>query len=437
MLLLSGDKMNRKCVHRLALILTAVTSLPCLAEQIHFQQAIESALKRSGTMAIAEADRIKARQNYLATRGAFIPALTFGSGLGYSRGVPGTIEGSAPSLFNINSQSMVLNFAQRELMKAATSDWKATDFALEDKKNEVILETAIAYAELDSLSSKLKLLHEQQIAATKARFITEQRVKEGLEAQLEMQRARLLSARIELKLAEAEGTADVLRQRLSKLTGISADKIETVTESVPQTPEISQDRDAIDRAIAASPALKAAEQKVVSARFKAQAEHKQMLPSFDFYGQYAFLAKYNNYQDFYKTFQRNAITIGASIRFPVFNSGQKATMAIADADTIKAKREAENVRDQISEETLKLQRSLRQLAAGREVARLEYEISQAGIDQVQAKMEAGQANARDQQQAQIDVNDKYTAYLDSTLELYKAQMQMLRSTGEIQQWAIK
>jgi hypothetical protein len=86
---------------------------------------------------------------------------------------------------------------------------------------------------------------------------------------------------------------------------------------------------------------------------------------------------------------------------------------------------------------LKLQRSLRQLAAGREVARLEYEISQAGIDQVQAKMEAGQANARDQQQAQIDVNDKYTAYLDSTLELYKAQMQMLRSTGEIQQWAIK
>jgi outer membrane protein len=210
-----------------------------------------------------------------------------------------------------------------------------------------------------------------------------------------------------------------------------------MTESVPQPPEISQDREAIERAIAASPAVKAAEQHATSAELKAKAEHLQMRPAFDFYGQYQLLAKYNNYQDFFKTFQRNALTVGASIRFPIFNSGQKAATAIADADTIKAKREAENVRNQISEDTLKLQRSLRQLAAGREVARLEYEISQADIDQVQLKIEAGQANARDQQQVQININDKYTAFLDATLELYKAQMQMLRSTGEIQEWAIK
>src|SRR4051812_42127520 len=108
MLLLSGDKMNCKCVRRIIFILTALSSLPTLAEQIPFQQAIESALKRSGTMAIAEIDRAKARHSYLAARAGFIPALTVGSGLGYSRGVPPTIEGSAPSLFNVTSQSMVL-----------------------------------------------------------------------------------------------------------------------------------------------------------------------------------------------------------------------------------------------------------------------------------------------------------------------------------------
>jgi outer membrane protein TolC len=437
MLLLSGDKMNRKCVRRIALILVALSSLPVAAEQLPFQQAIELALKRSGTLAIAQADREKARQSYLAARSGFIPAVTLGSGLGYSRGVPPTIEGSAPSLFNLTSQSMVLNFAQHDLMKAATADWKGSDYALEDKKNDVILSTAIAYAELDNLNSKLTLLHEQQIAAQKAQFITEQRVKEGLEAQLEMQRAKLLSARIELKLAESEGAADVLRERLSKLTGIAPDKLETVTDSVPKTPDISQDRDAIEQAIASSAAVKSAEQHVISAKLKADAERKQMRPAVDFYTQYQLLAKYNNYQDFFKTFQRNALTVGASIRFPIFNTTQKTTIASANADTIKARRQAEDIRNQISEDTLKLQRSLRQLAAAREVARLEYEISQANIDQVQLKIEAGQATAKDQQQVQIDINDKQTALLDSTLELYKAQMQMLRATGEIQQWAIK
>ena len=55
---------------------------------------------------------------------------------------------------------------------------------------------------------------------------------------------------------------------------------------------------------------------------------------------------------------------------------------------------------------------------------------------MQAKIEAGQATLRDQQQAQLDENDKYSALLDATYELDKAQMQLLKQTGELEKWAL-
>ena len=38
--------------------------------------------------------------------------------------------------------------------------------------------------------------------------------------------------------------------------------------------------------------------------------------------------------------------------------------------------------------------------------------------------------------AQLDVNDKYAAYLDAEFELTRAELQLLRLTGELENWAI-
>ena len=82
-----------------------------------------------------------------------------------------------------------------------------------------------------------------------------------------------------------------------------------------------------------------------------------MLPSFDFAAQYALLSKFNNYDVYYNAFQRNNATIGVSIVFPFLNYSQRARANGADAEALKAKKQAEAVRNQVSEDTLKLQRS--------------------------------------------------------------------------------
>ena len=90
----------------------------------------------------------------------------------------------------------------------------------------------------------------------------------------------------------------------------------------------------------------------------------------------------------------------------------------------------------MSTETLKLQRSVAQLSAAREVAKLEYQLAQNNTEAMQAKVDAGQATLRDQQQTQLDENDKYSTLLDATYELEKAQMQLLKQTGDLEKWAL-
>jgi outer membrane protein TolC len=415
------------------LVLFAATAT---AEPIPFKRAIELALKHSGTMAIAIAEQTRTHQTYLAQRDQYLPSVVFGSGLGYSWGIPLTILGSAPSIFNVNTSQDLYNPAHRANANAAKVEWKASDLDLLDRKNGVILDTATFYTQLDSVTAKLNILRKAKLDAQHAQFITSERIKEGIDSELDLKKSQLVTARIQLQIADAEGQADVLRERLSKLIGIPAESIETVTESVPLAPDLPQDNQLAAQAAESNPAVRLAFEHAKAAEMRADAEHKALLPSIDFGSQYAMLAKYNNYETFYNKYERNNYTIGVNIRFPFVNPSQRAAAHAADADAVKFRKQAEIARNNVQAETLRIQRSLVQLAAARDVAKLEYEVAQADIETVHAKIVSGQGTSRDEEQARIDANAKYAAYLDANYNLVSAQMQMLRMTGKIQEWAL-
>jgi outer membrane protein TolC len=116
---------------------------------------------------------------------------------------------------------------------------------------------------------------------------------------------------------------------------------------------------------------------------------------------------------------------------------QKARAQEAEADAMTAKKQAEMAKDQVREDTLKLQRSLRQLSAARDVARLEWEVSQGDLEAVKGRVQTGEANTRDEQNAELNSDDRHAAYLDAEFELSRAQLQLLRLTGELENWAVK
>jgi outer membrane protein TolC len=148
------------------------------------------------------------------------------------------------------------------------------------------------------------------------------------------------------------------------------------------------------------------------------------------------LARYNNYDQFFNKFQRNNVTAGVSIRFPFFSTAQRKAADVAKFDAIKAQQQAVNVKQQVSAETLKLQRAVEQLSAAREVAQLEHELAQADIEAAQAKIQSGQASLKDEQNARVEEHERYTAFLSSSFDLDKAQVQLLRQTGDLERWAL-
>jgi outer membrane protein TolC len=136
------------------------------------------------------------------------------------------------------------------------------------------------------------------------------------------------------------------------------------------------------------------------------------------------------------SFQQNNATVGVSIRFPLFNASQRSRAQAADADALKASKQADAAKDQVSEQTLRLQRSVAQLQAAQDVAKLELEIAQKNLDAVQTRMESGTANLHDVADARSQVSERFIALQDVTFNLECSQLGLLRSTGDLEKWAL-
>ena len=166
-----------------------------------FRTAIELALKNSATSGIARADAQRAQANYLQARNLFLPQVTLGSGLAYSNGFPLSLEGSAPSIVNVVAQSTVFNPAQRQFQNAAKTEWRAAELQDKDQRNAVIQDVAISYAELAKWEARLSRSQEDEVQAVQLEKAVVQRLQEGIDSAVDLNKAKLTAARARLAAA--------------------------------------------------------------------------------------------------------------------------------------------------------------------------------------------------------------------------------------------
>ena len=197
---------------------------------------------------------------------------------------------------------------------------------------------------------------------------------------------------------------------------------------------MKQEDDLAAKAVKESPIVLQAQNHALAEAFRARGEHRSLWPSIDFAAQYALLAQYNNYADFYKSFQRHNATVGVAIRFPFLNFSQHARAQAADASALHAKGDAVAAKDRVSDQTLRMQRSVQQLSAAQEVARLEYQISQSNVEALQVRIDAGTANLHDMEDARSQSFEHYHAMQSADFELERAKIGLLRATGELEDW---
>jgi outer membrane protein TolC len=425
-----------KGIHKLLLATLLFQPVLSLAEPLTLKHAVELALKNANGIAIAAADEQHAAASYRELRNSYIPQLTAGAGIGWSDGFPLSLEGAAPSLFNVNAQSALINPALKDFIRAAQSDVKVSALRTNDQRNQIVQDTVLSYAELEKWEHRLDRLREIYPDVQKMEAAVADRVKEGVDSEADNSRARLSVARVRLRLAEASGAADVLREHLSKLTGVPTASIEIDADSVPVLPAVQQDDDSFAKTTDANPTVQAAVEHARAQYLRVDGERRSLWPSIDFAAQYANLATYNNYDAYYKSFQPNNATVGVSIHLPFLNLAQHARVQEAESEALKAKKQAEAARNQVSEQTLRLQRAVTQMQAARDVAELEYEIAQKNVEAVQTRMKSSTANLHDLDNAQTQASEKLIALQDVTFEVERNQVALLRANGNLESWAL-
>lgn len=408
------------------------------AESLLLGRAIRLALAHSTSSAIASSDVQRTFASYRELRNNYIPQITAGSGLGWTYGYPLSIEGSAPALLDVVAQSTFFNLSQRQFMKAAKTDWRASEFQEKDQRNAIIQDVAVTYAELAKWEERLVHLEQDEAQARQTEQAVSERLQEGIDSKMDLNKAKLTVARVRLHRAESHGNADILRRHLSTLTGLPVSEIDIAPDSIPALPPVALELDLAQKAVTASPAVNYAEQHSRAEALRASGETRLLLPSIDFSAQYARFSTFNNYARYFppNTFQVDNATIGLALKVPLFNASQRARADAAKAEALKAQKQVEAARNQVAEETLKLQRAAEHLEAAREVAELEYQLAQSGLEAAQTRVDAKTGTLHELADARVQAAERFLAFQDADFEYQRIRMNLLRATGDLEKWAL-
>ena len=395
------------------------------------RKVIELALTNSKDIQVAKVQASAADHAALITRSEFMPNLYMGSGAGYTYGIPETPGGHAPSIFNVTYTEQVFNQPLRGQAKEQEQIAKSQKIALEDTRNAVIAQTADSYLELVKVRHSLDLLHAEQGSAEKIVDVTKERQSENLELPVEVTKAELTKAQVVERILLLEGRQDELEVYIRNQCGLAPDQpMEVTPEELPGEAE-QEGSNLVAMAMQNNTSLRMAESDVQAKTVRLKGEKGGYLPTLELVSIYSVLAKFNNYEQYFTSFNRNNYNAGVNVQVPIFSAKTKAAVKLAESNLQASQLELANKKIQVSAEVRQKTRLVRERDAAKEVARLELQLAQQNLAVLQSKFGEGTVNLREIEHARLDENEKWMQYLDANFQRQQAQIDLLRSAGQL------
>jgi outer membrane protein TolC len=425
---------RRACQFVLLGIATLLAPTGARAQGVSFYTVVDLALRNSTQVRISAADVQRAEAAVMESVNAYKPAISVGSSLGYSYGFPV----GQPSVYSVAAQSLAYSFSQPDYIRAARAALIGAQMQLKDTRQQVILDSALDYIELATLSQQMTALDEETAFVHKLVEIETERVDAGLDSKVEQTQARLTGAQIALRRLHLVDQAELVRARLAHLTGLKPADIVCESQTIPSAPETSE-LTGIDDNTGVKAAYASARSKLYVARGD---ERQNNRPTFGFGLEYNRFAKFNNYTEYYNHFQHNNFDIGIQINLPLFDATRKAKAKGSSAEAAHASAQADQSRDQTDEQMLQLQKNIAELTAQEQVAELQNELSQDQLDAITTQLQAGSPAPggsavlpKDEQGAHIRERTHFVDMLETRFELTQARLSLLRTVGRIEDWA--
>lgn len=441
----NSRRSEQRC--RLAGLLTMLTLVACVGQasaQVSLRTVVDLAQQNSASVRLASADVAKARAALSQSHDAFIPSISFGSGLPAFPVVGYT--GSLPTVWDSTVQSLVFSVPQFRYIQAAKLGLRAAELSQKDAMEQVALDASSAYIELDTVDTELSAAHQQEDYASRMVEIEQQRAESGVDPLNDLLEAKLAAAELKLKRLHLETRAATLTKQLSTLTGLSVGSITPDHASIPGIPAVTG-----GQTPQPTPGLESARELALSKERMARGDQQRL---WLFLPEIGFGAQYNRDTTVLNTISRdyfgnklpiNNFSSGFSIKVPIIDFGLRAKARESAAEALRAKVEAEQADQQNDLQIAQLDASLRELDAEADVASLKSQIAGEQLKTVLSQLEFGNGDAggpgappqlspKAEQQARIDERQKYVDSLDAGLDLEKARLNLLRALGHMQDW---
>ena len=407
--------------------------------QVSLATVVDLAMRNSPAIKIANANVQHATAGLEESKDAYLPNLLLGSNLGYSYGFPV----GQPSIFNVTSNSMLLSFSQPDYIRAARAALQSAQLNLKDSEEQVAMDTALAYLQLDHDLQLIATQEEEKVFAGKLVDIQRDRLLAGVDSRIALTRAELTSAQIDARRLQLEDDVNLMREKLAHLTGLPPSGFLTDSKSIPPPPEIASDTTYTSRVMAANAGVRAAYANAKSKQMLFKGDQNQNYrPLLTFGIDYSRYAEFNNYQEYYLRFQHNNFDVGVQITIPFFDASKRAKARESAADAVRAGSEADQALNQADEQAFTLNHNIAELKAQQRIAELQSEIAQEELEsvQVQLKNGSGAPNAvpitpKEEQQAHIQERQRYQEVLDARFQVIRVELSLMRSLGEVADWA--
>lgn len=417
----------------LVLILATIHNLCAETHSMTLRQTVELALKQNPDVVLARLDQEKLREGVRLARDPFSPRVTVGSGLAYSYGFPMAIAGNPPSVFQAQANMALFNRQKSLEIAEAKEDARGAAFATANKSDEAAFRATSLYLDAERAARLSEVAHRDIDSRLRMLESVKAQVQEGRALPLAQKQAELAVAQARQIALDWDDQRDAAETQLAIALGFPGeDRVQPAQEeraapSIPATPQ-----EATQSAIASNNELRQLQSQMASKELEIRSDKAVRLPRADLVAQYALLSQFNNYSEFYRTFQRNNGQIGAAFQVPIFSgSGIGAQVAQAETDIAHLRVQMSNVRNRITSDLEQSYRDVGRAEAAADVARLDLDVAREQVSVDLAQMQEGRLAMSILEQARVTENSKWIALYDAQYALEKARWSVLRLTGQL------
>ncbi|MEK7406353.1 MAG: TolC family protein, partial [Acidobacteriota bacterium] len=336
-----------------------LVSLGVLNAEVHtltLRQAVELALKQNPEVVLARLDEQKAERAIGIARSPFLPSLVAGSGLAYSSGFPMSIEGATPAVLQARAIADVFNRPQSYRIAAAREHRRGAALDTAARQEQAALRIAELFLEAEKAARMLEIARRRAEILTSVARTVEARAGEGRELAIESRRAGLSLAQARHHILLLEGRRRQAEARLGAVLGLDpGDQVRLAEEErTPRYGPASADA-AVEQALGQSRELRGLESKLAAKGFDIRAERAGRLPRLEVVAQYGLLARFNNYEEFFRKFQRHNGQLGVSFQIPLFaGAAIEPRVRLAEEEAAQLRVQIRSARGRIASETREL-----------------------------------------------------------------------------------